>query len=192
MIDDIRSIISGKFVGITGGAGSGKSTLATRLGFTTYSIDVGFFGDSEYRKEILGKKSTNHDSFVDSCNMYNWWNWESIEKEIFRLMSENKTMVVEGALLGTEWLLNQLDHIFFLYDSPENRFAKLVTRDSYKRSFNELIDRFLITEYSESLYYKRLFEMFYRKIFVIDTNYEFLNFFPYIDDTYSLPLKVKI
>lgn len=191
MIEEIREIISGKLVGITGGAGSGKSTLANKLGYPTYNIDSAFFGTSSYRKALLEKKAT-HDSFLDSCNMYNWWNWELVERDIFGLMSQNDTLIVEGALLGTEWLLNQLDHIFFLYDLPERRFSKLVNRDSHKRSFNELIDRFLITEYSEALYYKRLFENYWNKIFVVGTNYEFLNFFPYFEDSYSLPTRVKI
>lgn len=192
MIENVKDIITGRFVGITGGAGSGKTTLTNRLGFDTYHIDTAFFGDSAYRRWVLENKSKTLDSFIDSCNMYNWWNWDAVESSILNERPICETYIVEGALLGTEWLLNEMELIIFLYDSPQNRFNKLLLRDGHKRGFHELLERFMITEYSESKYYNYVFSNFWNKIVVIDTNYNFLNFFPEISTTLALPLKVHI
>jgi uridine kinase len=195
MITDIRKFIqSGNFgvVGITGGAGSGKTTLTKFLDLPTYHVDDAFFGDSEYRTKLLKEKNSNLDTFLDSCNMYNWWDWELVEATILERRKTEKPLLVEGALLGGDSILRLFDIIIFLYESQESRFNRLLERDWHKRPFYQAVRRFLITEYSEGIYYRSLFSRWGNKIVYIDSNYNFMYQPPKFQNEYVLPYEVRV
>jgi uridine kinase len=207
--NDIQTYIKSsnyKLIGITGNAGGGKSTLAMKFAedpsYVHYSADYKFIGDSLFRKELLNKKSKNIDSYIDACNQYNWWDWDSIEKDLddlknnrevilstkynrdtsfmesgvsYRPTTETK-IIYEGALLGTPKILNSLDKIIFIHTPSIIRFNRLVEKDIKKRTLNEIAARFLITEYSENKHYNHLFEFYKNKIIVINDNYNFISF----------------
>lgn len=48
------------------------------------------------------------------------------------------------------------------------RFERTAAKDAGRRSFNEILARFLITEFSETTYYRQLFAWARRKIVFID------------------------
>lgn len=144
---------------ITGGAGAGKTgmmqllkiTLAEK-NYTIISLDDYFIGDSEYRKLLLKSKESNWEDFIDACNQYNWWNWDKILEVLRETHKKCDLILVDGAILGP--LIPFIDFIYFLKTDSLTRFNRLTLRDGKKRSFEELIHRFLITEYSENLYIK--------------------------------------
>lgn len=178
MIKDVRQFIqNGNFaiVGITGGAGAGKSHLAKHLGFSTYSIDSGFIGNSDFRRKLLqSKKQISQEEYLDAINQYNWWDWDKIESDIRMLMRDNYPLVVEGAFLGNPALLELYGAIIFVETDSNLRFNRLVKRDGHKRTYNELMDRWQITGQSEHAYYSMLFATYPEKVYVVDSDYDFI------------------
>jgi uridine kinase len=208
-----------KTIGITGNAGAGKTTLAHSLDnshFFTYSTDYRFIGDGVYRKKLLEAKLTKSlDSYIDACNQYNWWNWDAIytdlqelkagrqismpscynrdegETGIATLYAEGRKIICEGALFGPIVILNQLEHIVFVYVPPKTRLNRLLKKDIDRRSVNEIIARFMITEYSEAIYYRFMFEHCADKITLVDERYNVIGFDPItMLDTQYIPIPV--
>jgi hypothetical protein len=70
----------------------------------------------------------------------------------------NETTIYEGAILGTDEVLTLLDKVFFVVCDPAERLRRLLKSDSPRRTAAEIAARFLITEYSEGIYYRRLFK----------------------------------
>lgn len=212
-----------KLIGITGSAGSGKTVLTATLiennpNFIHYSADYKFIGDSTFRKDLLKKKFENSlDSYIDMCNQYNWWDWNSIEKDLLDLKSNKEVVlstkynrdlgkqeegivfkptldskiIFEGALLGNIQILDSLEEIVFIYTDKQKRFNRLVQKDITKRSLNEIIARFLITEYSENKHYQFLFKYYEKKIKVLDENYDFISFdLDLLNDIQYIPVPI--
>lgn len=179
MIKDVRQFIQNNnfaIVGITGGAGSGKSYLARHLGFATFSIDSGFIGDSDFRKQLLqSKRQVSQQDYLDAINQYNWWNWDKIESDIRVMMRENYPLVVEGAFLGNPSILELFGAIIFIQTDDSVRFNRLVKRDGHKRTYNELMDRWQITGQSETAYYTMLFNVYPEKVYIVDVDYDFIS-----------------
>lgn len=146
--------------GLMGPAGSGKSSLADQLkstyGFKIISLDDFFIGDSEYRKRLLkAKQERSIDALQDAVNQFNWWDWDEISRAL-TYMAPAKPVFVEGAILGPPSLLELYRKIFVYSEDQETRLRRLLTRDGHKRTVTQICARFLITEYSESLYYKTI------------------------------------
>ena len=168
-----------KLVGITGGAGSGKSTLTAELAaamdLPTFHIDSAFIGDSTYRKTLMRKKAErSEESLLDMEEQYNWWDWDLVESRVGILKKYSKSSLVEGAIFGPPAVVNMFDVILFL-DIPERiRLARLLDRDSFKRTEEEIFSRFVLTNKSEQKYYEFLFKNFKSKIYRINEEYKFI------------------
>lgn len=176
MIEDVSNFIVNNnlaIVGITGGAGSGKSFLTHRLGFPFYSIDAAFIGDSEFRRQLLSKKERSYEEYLDAINQYNWWNWDLAESHVRGLMANNYPLIVEGAFLGNPSLLELYGAIIFIQTDERLRFNRLVKRDGHKRTYDEMIARWDITNSSEATYYGMLFQNYADKIYIVDSDYDF-------------------
>jgi cytidylate kinase len=183
--------------GITGPAGAGKSYAAKRvaeeLRCSVYSADFAFIGSSSERKMLLSKKQMRSiDAYKDAANQFNWWDWGTILSDLEDLqsgrdveieapydrttgelggavtISATDTLVYEGAIFGPPFLATRLKQIFFLWVDPAVRFQRLLEKDQGRRSFNEILARFLITEYSETLYYGKLLQWVGDKVIFID------------------------
>lgn len=200
-VSSVRDYISRfRVVGITGGSGSGKTTFAKMLSDDgVYSIDSRFIGDSVFRKHLLNfKGKSSLDAYVDSCNQHNWWNWDAIETDIMQYFKDGfislndyydrdtskyeddkiingKPLIVEGAILGPDAIVNSLESIFFVVTPKEQRLARLIKKDSSRRELGEILARFLITEFSENLYYHYLLAVHKDKINFVDENYKWLD-----------------
>lgn len=184
--------------GVTGPAGVGKTYVATRVATDLesgiYSADYAFIGSSAERKLLLAKKQLRStDAYKDAVNQFNWWDWGTILSHLDELQSGTSVeipepydrttgntgtaltvpatdiVIYEGALFGPPFLVNRLKQIFFLWADPRVRFQRLVEKDLGRRSFNEIIARFLITEYSETLYYRRMLQWAESKVVFLDS-----------------------
>lgn len=183
--------------GITGPAASGKTTLSLHLRdalpVSIYSADTRFIGDSQARKALLDyKNSRGLDAYTDAANQFNWWDWDAIYTDLELLKMQQDVVVAapynrdtgkheddtvisgaapyrlyEGAILGPPLVLNLLDKIFFLYTDPKERLNRLLDKDCGRRTFNEILARFLITEYSESHSYDMVFRWYRDKIITV-------------------------
>lgn len=192
-----------KLVGVTGSAGSGKTTLASdialQIGAAVYSADSRFIGDSNFRKTLLRHKAENSIlSYIDAANQISWWDFDCIFNELSILKSGknvdidsgynrdsgdvecshivgSQKIIYDGAILGHTRIVELLDKIIFVYTLPEVRMNRLLKKDSGRRTFNEILARFLITEYSETQYYKKIFSEYKDKIVVVDEKYNFIS-----------------
>jgi uridine kinase len=184
-------------IGVTGPAGAGKSTVGAALAgigkCSIYSVDARFIGDSLERRALLSyKQGRSPGDYRDSANQFNWWDWESIDRDITALRAGSKVVIpaaynrasgekeanlvisprsqilVEGALLGPPQIIQKIKAIIFLCVPANVRFERLLAKDTGRRSFNEIVARFLITEYSETIYYRQLFEWARDKMIFVD------------------------
>lgn len=184
--------------GITGPAGAGKTSVGWSLSIShsvaVYSADLRFIGDSVERKALLNRKQAKSVvDYQDSANQFNWWDWSAIQRDVNELMTgssvvvespydrasgtkgnpieikPSKTILFEGAVLGPPDLVNKFTKIFFLVTPPMERFDRILKKDIQRRSFNDVLARFLITEYSETIYYKNLFSWAGDKLIFVDT-----------------------
>lgn len=184
--------------GITGPAGAGKSCAGEELslthGFTLYSADFRFIGDSIERKTLLKRKQAKSIvDYQDSANQFNWWDWSAIRRDLDDLMSgssvvldspydrvsgkksdpiqlqPSKVILFEGAILGPPDLIDKFTKIVFLSTPARDRFDRILKKDIQRRSFNDVLARFLITEYSETLYYRNLFSWAKHKLVFVDS-----------------------
>lgn len=218
MLNLINIIKQNKFVVITGQAGAGKTYLASKCkeqGFANvYSTDFRFFGDSNYRKTLLETKKNNFFEYVEAMNQYSWWDWNTIEKEVFNclknkskfvletvynrdtgniidILEEDKkeTFILEGAIIS-ESLLKKCDKIVCVVADDELRFNRLLKKDRTRRHFIEIINRYMITNYSENLYFNNVLSLFKDKIIFIDENYNIINY-KHINNKNYIPLEVQ-
>jgi cytidylate kinase len=184
--------------GVTGPAGAGKSFAAADVsrttGVTVYSADYRFIGNSlERRMLLIRKQMKSIDDYRDSANQFNWWDWGAILSDVEDLLRGSDVsltaaydrssgnaggdvhlpatdrIIIEGALLGPHYLATKIKKVFFLWADPAVRFQRLLLKDSGRRSFGEICARFLITEYSETLYYQNLFKWIGDRIVFVDS-----------------------
>lgn len=196
MLQEIRQFLNNsqyRGIGITGGAGSGKTFLTKCLMLPSFSLDSDFIGDSSYRKNLLENKFfKSYESYLDACNMYNWWNWDKVEEHFeSTLESHGRRAVLEGAILGPDSIIRKLDVILFLNIPAEQRFARLREREGSKRTFNESMHRFLITEFSENLYYAKLLNDYSGDMFFLDSDYNFTRRYK-VEYNQHIPMKIRI
>lgn len=172
-----------KVIAIVGPAGSGKSTFCKEYP-TVYELDSAFIGDSNFRKELLKHKSKDLNSYIDACTMQNWWNWNKAVDEIDKLTEmvtgianmdsyHGKFVLINGAILSPG-IASAADEIFYVHVPAEVRWKRLCERDGHKRSFTELMARFMITQFAESMHYINLFRNHANKIKVVDADFNFL------------------
>jgi len=175
---------------LTGGAGAGKTTMVKRLvaelGCAVYHVDWRFLGNSEERLQLLRQKqSVSIESLLDAVNQFNWWDWDAVSKDLCLLtkgqtiqitspyeralgikLSKNQVVqpkgiiVVEGALLGPPPILQLFSQIFCLSIPDEDRLMAMLAKDRSRRTTTEIVARFLITQYSEDLYYSNLYKWY--------------------------------
>lgn len=143
---------------ILGGAGSGKSTLtkaiADRFGYQTHSVDDYFIGDSAYRTKLLkDKQGSGWQPMMDGLNQSSWWDWDRLWMDYLSWPVETKPVFLEGALLGPMALRSEVKTVFLYHQEAGERLKRILARDSHKRTTAELCARFLVTEYSERMYF---------------------------------------
>lgn len=197
-VDRMLTGIGSGLIGITGPAGSGKSTLSAMLlndgRRGVYPADSRFIGSSLERRALLAhKQASSSDDYRDGANQFNWWDWQAIERDLTSLMAGRGVVIesayerdsgkrssdlaiapksqilYEGALLGPPQIVNKLKAVIFLCAAAPLRFERIVRKDKERRSFNEIVARFLITEFSEATYYHRLFAWAREKLIFIDS-----------------------
>lgn len=204
---------------VTGPAGSGKTCAAKSLASThrcvVYSADFRFIGDSIERRRLLDyKQSRSLIDYRDSANQFNWWDWAAIDRDLTELagggsvllaapyeresgqrtgpksLGPSRLILFEGAILGPPELVSKFTRIFFLHTPETLRLTRILEKDHGRRDFGEVLARFLITEYSETLYYRNLFSWASDKLVFVDALSGQPCSRPTLPDSHFLPVRV--
>lgn len=143
---------------ILGGAGSGKTTLCrdikARFGYEIHSVDDYFIGDGEYRvKFMASKQAQGLAPYIESTNQSTWWDWNRLWGDFMLWPTETKPIFLEGALLGPMASRSEVKKVFLYHQEPGERLKRILARDGHKRTPAEICARFLVTEYSERMYF---------------------------------------
>jgi uridine kinase len=206
-------------VGPAGAGKSTLANELKKSGASIYSADYRFIGDSNYRTELLKSKQGSEnkitvESYIDACNQFNWWDWDAIYRDLQSLLSGKSVtignaysresgkkgediniepsplLVYEGAILGPQNILNLFSGcIYFLSTPQKTRLNRLIAKDSDRRALSAILARFLITEYSEHLYYEHTLKK--NQILFIDEAYQFCNPCPLSQGPFYTPININ-
>lgn len=177
-----------------------------------YSADFRFKLCSQDRKKLIQSSfNGNIGDYIRSVQQSSWWDFSLIYYDLLSLYSGKPIeikgaydrtnglknqhikirsadiIIYESAILGDSKILDILDQILFI-DTPGSLCLKeSIETDSSRRSITEIASRFILTSYSENLFYNELFLRYKEKVSVInregdtvqkDLDFESISFFP--------------
>jgi len=153
---------------IMGGAGSGKTTLARdikdRFGYEVHSVDDYFIGDGEYRVRFASRKQAQGlQPFIESSNQSTWWDWDRLWADFMQWPTETRPVFLEGALLGPLAAHSTVKKVYLYHQESGERLKRILARDAHKRTPTEICARFLVTEYSERMYFRSISKIIEKK-----------------------------
>jgi uridine kinase len=182
-----------------------------------YSGDWRFKLDSEQRKAWLREKwFMGMNEYLQATNQFNWWDFEKIYGDL-NLLTKGRSVMMkdaydrksgkkdsevtlsatgegvifyENCILGGAEILEKLDLIVLLNTTDEVCLERLITKDSTRRNFFDIVARFLMTSYSENLFLKFLLEKFSQKLIVCDSDGKFGEF-PEIEEVSQIPTPIS-
>ena len=181
-----------------------------------YSGDWRFFLDSDERKRWLKEKwKVGIDAYVGAINQLTWWDYNKISNDLDSV-SMGDSLVITGAynretgkkdgmasikgidkgvilyencILGDIKLLNKLDLLVFVNTSDIICFERLIKKDSDRRSITDIASRFIITTYSENVFFSFIFDKFKNKLIVCDSDGSFSEI-PDIEKVSQIPVHI--
>jgi uridine kinase len=184
----------------------------------SYSGDWHFILDSQQRKIWLEKAAMQGiSSYLSAINQFNWWDFERINFDLSRLVAgdsitldraydrttgkKNLNLVIpainqgiifyENAILGDANLLEKLNLIILINTPDIVCFKRIIMKDARRRTASEIAARFLVTSYSENIFFKILLENFQNKTLVCDCQGKFCDF-THIKDKHQIPVTLEI
>ena len=178
-----ESLRKGRIIGLFGRAGSGKTSLANRLSESLSNVMV-YSGDYRFKLSSYERKNLLLDydmfNYLKNINQFNWWDFKKIFSDIkeFKKNGEVKLesyydrqtgefkedLILKGDVLifenciATEEILNLCDSIFFIDVPIKECFDSIYKKDKGRRTFLDIIERFMITNKSEGDFIKVLLD----------------------------------
>jgi uridine kinase len=183
-------------------------------GIATYSGDWRFLMDSESRRRWLSEKwKVGIDAYTNAINQFNWWNFQEIQRDLqcikegrpLRLANAyNRTTgranlavdipaLSDGAILYENCILGGIDilvglDLIVLVNTPDAICLKrIIKKDAARRSVAEIAARYLMTTYSENIFFELVLTHFREKVIVCDSHGRFSSF-PDIQKTRYIPV----
>jgi uridine kinase len=179
-----------------------------------YSGDLRFFYDSETRRKWLSAKwRVGLSEYIKAVNQFNWWNFEKIKNDLSRL-AEGHALTIENAydrksgkknlrvrfpevkggvvlyencVLGGHEILGELDFVVLLNTSEKVCLERVIAKDSNRRGLTGILSRFLITTYSENIFFDMLLNKFRDKMVTCDSDGR-MSEFPHIEEVTQIPV----
>jgi uridine kinase len=168
-----------------------------------YSGDWRFIRDSRTRKKWLQEKwKAGIDAYMYAINQYTWWNFEQIQMDLEKLAAgepltisagynrlsgnmdleihipeiPNGVILYENSILGGVELLEQIDPVILVNTPDSLCFTRLLQKDAGRRTLPEIACRYLITTYSENIFFHMLLDHFSAKTLICDSDGSFGNY----------------
>jgi len=148
-----------------------------------YSGDWRFFLDSAARKNWLAQRSADGlFEYLYSLNQFSWWDFSQIREDLEILLEGGSirlekaydrttgraevsvdvgpltggVLVYDNAILGGVDCLRMMDAILLLNTPDSLCFERTLKRDAGRRSLPEIAARYLVTTYSENVFFESL------------------------------------
>lgn len=180
----------------------------------SYSGDWRFKLDSEQRKQWIGQKwLSGMDEYLRAVNQFNWWDFGKIYADLETLSNGNPVSIkgaynrangkkdldvnlpgikdgvifYENCILGGVEILEKLDIIIMVNVPDAVSLERVIKKDSDRRNLSEIVARYLITTYSENLFFNLLIDKFSHKLIVCDSEGK-LGGFPEIQEVSQIPV----
>ena len=99
-------------------------------------------------------------------------------------------ILYENCILGDIEILNKLDLIVFVNTSDIVCFERLIRKDSGRRSITDIASRFIITTYSENIFFNLVFDKFKSKLIVCDSDGYFSKI-PNMENVSQIPVYIQ-
>lgn len=194
----------------------GKITSELTVPSVFYSGDWRFKLASEQRKLWIEEKwLSGMSEYLRAVNQFNWWDFDKIyadldmlgrgdsvtiknayDRESGRKDSEinlsgvkDGVIFYENCILGGVEILEKLDIVIMLNVSDAVCLQRTVERDSARRTLPDIVARYLVTTYSENIFFRLLMDGFPSKLLVCDSEGK-LGSFPEIQEVSQVPVPV--
>ncbi len=165
-----------------------------------YSGDWRFIRDSCSRKRWLEEKwRSGIDAYMYAINQYTWWDFAQIQVDLERIARGDELVICDGynrqsgamdlritipadaarvilyenSILGGVELVNLCDQVILVNTPDALCFTRLLSKDEGRRTVPEIATRFLITTYSENIFFNQLLDHFTAKILICDSEGRF-------------------
>jgi len=191
---------------------------SARLESVPYSGDWRFILDSKSRKEwLLEKWRVGMDAYLNAINQFSWWDFSAIYKDLAALQNEQGIKIVgaydrltgtksaeitlgaikRGVILYENCILGRLEaipslDIIVLVNTPDHVcLERILRKDARRRPVLEIAARYLMTTYSENIFFRALRERFSDRTVVCNSDGE-LGPFPDFGDITHIPVPVYV
>ena len=181
-----------------------------------YSGDLRFILDSEARRRWLSEKwRVGLQQYLNAVNQFNWWNFEKIHSDLkelalgHSLTIENAydrksgkkglrvkfppmkggVVLYENCILGDMELLQELDFVVLVNTSEKLCLERIITKDAGRRNLTSIVGRFLITTYSENIFFNILTDKFHYKMVTCNSDGQ-MSEFPEIEEVTQIPVPI--
>jgi uridine kinase len=181
-----------------------------------YSGDWHFIMDSQTRKLWLQEKwKTGLNAYMYAVNQFTWWNFEKIQRDLGKLsVGEPVTIAAaynrltgqrdldiliptisrgvilyENSILGGAEVLEKIDSVILVNTPEDICFTRLLQKDAARRTIPDIAARYLITTYSENIFFHLLLDHFPSKTLICDSDGRFGSF-PEISMVSQIPVPI--
>ncbi|HID60609.1 MAG TPA: hypothetical protein EYP46_01970, partial [Hadesarchaea archaeon] len=155
------------------------------------------------------------DEYLRAVNQFTWWDFEKICSDLDALSAGKQVEIknaynretgkkdlqvriygikdgvifYENCILGGVELLERLDIVIMLNDPDEACLHRIIERDAVRRDLPEILARYLITTYSENIFFDILMGKFSQKLLVCSSDGK-LGEFPDIQEVSHIPVPI--
>lgn len=166
----------------------------------TYSGDWRFIQDSQTRQIWLKEKwKAGIGAYMYAINQFTWWNFEQIQYDLGKLSAgapvtisggynrltgrmdldihipaiSRGIILYENSILGGVEVLEKIDSVILVNTPDAICFTRLLQKDVARRTVPEIATRYLVTTYSENIFFHLLLDHFSSKTLICDSDGRF-------------------
>ncbi len=182
-----------------------------------YSGDWRFIFDSNTRRKWLREKwKVGVDAYVQAINQFTWWDFSKINvdlntisqgeniqiKNAYNRLTGKKdaeiningmndgVILYENCILGGVEVLETLDVILLLNSSDILCLERIIKKDIHRRTLPEIAARFLVTTYSENMFFNVIFDKFSNKTVACNSDGD-LGEYPDLTTVSEIPIPLE-
>jgi uridine kinase len=193
--------------------------LATaQIETVAYSGDWRFVLDSKERREWLHEKwRAGMDAYLKAINQFSWWDFGAIFRDLVALQHgravripdaydrrtgtkaaevtlqpiQRGIILYENCILGDLETIPRLDIIVLVNTPDQVCLERILRKDAHRRPVAEIVTRYLMTTFSENIFFRILREQFSDRAVACDSDGK-LSAFPSIQEITHIPVPMPV